>query len=135
MSERDEKRRLDAEIDYLCECVSKKPYIASDYSKKRRNLTLKLKGILEEFGFRKAYEILKTRRGFTPSERLLSYSSKTFRRVLDSIVVTVKALRSLTPIEECELKRRILLAVAEVKYGSEEAKRMEEEARRYAGHK
>ena len=123
---------MNAEIEYLIELVGKEPYTGDDYSKKRRSLTLKLKGILEKFGCKEAYDVLKTSRGFTPSDQLLRYSSKAFKRILDSIIAVVKSYQSLSPTEEHQLKKEILLAVAEVKYGPEVARRLEEEALRYA---
>ena len=108
--------------------------MAEDYSKKRRRLTQRLKEILWEFGFGYgAYDALKSRRGFTPSDQLLKYSSESFKKSLNVMIATLKKWHSLDPIEECQLKKRILLAVAEVKYGSEEAKRIEQEACEYAG--
>jgi len=91
-----------------------------------------LKEILEKFGCKQAYDTLKTSRGFTPSGQLLRHFSKTFKRVLNSIIAVVKSYQSLSPTEEYQLKKEVLLAVAEVKYGSEEARRLEEEALRYA---
>ncbi|RLE92228.1 MAG: hypothetical protein DRN04_10855 [Thermoprotei archaeon] len=127
-----EELRLNAEIEYLVELVGKEPCSTEDYSKRRRSLTLRLKEILEEFGCGEVYNTLMTRRGFTPSDRLLRYSSRAFKRVLSGIIAAVKSYRSLNPIEEYQLKKKILLAVAEAKYDSEGARRLEEEALRYA---
>ena len=127
-----EELRLNAEIEYLVEMVGKEPCNIDDYSKRRRNLTIKLKKILEEFGCREAYDTLTTRRGFTPSDQLLKYSSRAFKRALSSIIAVVKGYRSLNSFEEYKLKKEVLIAVAEAKYGSERARRLEKEASKYA---
>jgi len=127
-----EELRLNAEIEYLVKVVSKEPYDKDDYSEKRRGLTLKLREILKELGCKEVYDALRTSRGFTPSDQLLRYSSRAFKRALSSIIVAVKSYRDLNPTEEYQLKKKILLAVAEVKYGSELARRLEKEALRYA---
>ncbi|RLF01440.1 MAG: hypothetical protein DRK00_11460 [Thermoprotei archaeon] len=127
-----EELRLNAEIEYLLELVSREPYSRGDYSERRRSLTLRLREILEEFGCKEVYDNLRTSRGFTPSDQLLRYSSRAFKRVLSGIIAAVKSYRSLNPTEEYQLKKKILLAVAEAKYGSERARRLEEEALRYA---
>ena len=126
-----EELRLSAEIEYLVEIVGEEPYSKDDYSERRRSLTLKLREILREFGCEEVYDILRTSRGFTPSDQLLRYSSRAFKRVLSGIVAAVKSYRSLSSFEEYQLKKKILLAVAEAKYGSEGARRLEE-ALRYA---
>lgn len=123
-----EELRIDIEIEYLFEQVGKEPYNMNDYNKKRRELTLKIREILKEFGCEEAYEKLKTRRGFTFSERLLKYSLKAFKRTVNSLIAYVKNLCELDPMKERQLKKEILLAVAEVKYGPERAKQLEKEA-------
>jgi len=127
-----EELRLNAEIEYLVEVLGKEPYDKDDYSEKQRSLTLKLREILDELGCKEAYDALRTSRGFTPSDQLLRYSSRAFKRVLSGIIAAVKSYRSLSPTEEYRLKKKILLAVAEAKYGPERARRLEEEALRYA---
>jgi len=107
----------DAKMEHLLKLVSREPYEGPDYGKKRRILTLKLRKVLREFDCEGLHDIL---RGC--SDQLLKYSSKAFEKIVDSIVATVKSYRSLDKSEEYRLRRRILLAVAETKYGSEELK-------------
>jgi len=106
-----------AEIEHLIKLVSREPYEGPDYGKRQRVLTLRLREILREFGCEKLYDGL---RG--SSDQLLKYSSKAFRKVLDGIVAAVKSYRDLNRSEEYHLRRKILLAVAEAKYGSEALK-------------
>ena len=123
---------LDKEIEYLFRYIGNEPYNMDDYNEKRKQLTLKLKELLEGLGYREAYETLKSKRGFTPSDQLLRYSSKAFKRIVNALVTTVKSQHMLSSIKERELKKKILLTIAEVKYGLERAKQLEREAHEYA---
>jgi len=127
-----EELRMDMEIEYLFEQVGKEPYTMNDYGKKKRKLTLKIKEILKEIGCEEAYKNLKKKKGFEYSEKLLDYSSKAFKRIVNSLIAYVKRLCDLNPMKELQLRKKILLAVAEVKYGREKANQLEKEAQEHA---
>jgi hypothetical protein len=106
------------DLETLLKIAGEKPYQGPDYPAKRRKLTEKLKEILtKHFGGRanQVIEVLTSGRGFTPSDWLLRYSSKTFEDSVNGIIATCKAFIELDENKEKELKQDILKAVIEVK--------------------
>jgi hypothetical protein len=106
------------DLETLLKIAGEKPYQGSDYSAKRRKLTKKLKEILAKHFNGKADQIIESltsRRGFTPSDQFLKYSSKAFERVVDEIIAVCKVFMEFDENKEKELKRDILKVVIEVK--------------------
>jgi hypothetical protein len=106
------------DLETLLKIAGEKPYQGPDYSAKRRKLTKKLKEIFAKHFNGKADQIIESltsRRGFTPSDQLLKYSSKAFERVVDEIIAVCKIFMEFDENKEKELKRDILKVVIEVK--------------------
>jgi hypothetical protein len=106
------------DLETLLKIAGEKPYQGPDYSAKRRKLTKKLKEMFTKHFSGKADQIIESltsRRGFTPSDQLLKYSSKAFERVVDEIIAVCKVFMEFDENKEKELKRDILKVVIEVK--------------------
>lgn len=109
--ERDELKRL-------LDTAGKEPYSGKDYPVKRRKLTRRLKGLLRRGFSGDADAIIKalgSKRGVTPSDQLLKYSSEAFEKTIDVIINTCKSLTEIDKYAENELRSDVARAVINVK--------------------
>jgi hypothetical protein len=109
---------VEEDLEILLKIAGGKPYQAPDYSVKRRKLTKRLKDIFAIYFGKNSSLIIKlltSRKGFTPSDQLLKYSSKAFEDVLNGIIATCDSVAKLDEYKKRELKRDILKAIIEIK--------------------
>lgn len=109
---------IEEDLETLLKVAGEKPYQAPDYSIKRRRLTKRLRDIFAIYFGKNSNLIIKlltSKKGFTPSDQLLKYSSKAFEDALNAIIATCDSVAKLDEYKKKELKRDILKTAIEIK--------------------